>query len=76
MNRHLMTGTGAYFYITWGIWLRHCLNGKQDEFDLYWPSKLTSLPAIVKHTGPPAKMNGKANGKINGSANGHAKKDK
>jgi dihydroceramidase len=24
-----MTGTGAYFYIQWGIWLRHCLNGKQ-----------------------------------------------
>ncbi|GAM83561.1 hypothetical protein ANO11243_015490 [Dothideomycetidae sp. 11243] len=34
---HLMTGTGAYFYITWGIWLRHCLNGRQDEFELYWP---------------------------------------
>ncbi|KAK4957825.1 alkaline ceramidase ydc1, partial [Elasticomyces elasticus] len=23
---HLMTGLGAYFYITWGIWLRHCLD--------------------------------------------------
>lgn len=45
--RHLMTGTGAYFYITWGIWLRHCLNGRQDEYDLVWPS-FWSLPEIVR----------------------------
>lgn len=45
--RHLMTGTGAYFYITWGIWLRHCLNGRQEEYDLRWPS-LLSLPEVVK----------------------------
>jgi dihydroceramidase len=45
--RHLMTGTGAYFYITWGIWLRHCLNGRQEEYDLRWPS-LFSLPEVVK----------------------------
>lgn len=45
--RHLMTGTGAYFYITWGIWLRHCLNGKQEDYDLRWPS-LFSLPEVVK----------------------------
>ncbi|KAL9124320.1 MAG: hypothetical protein Q9217_006338 [Psora testacea] len=44
---HLMTGTGAYFYITWGIWLRHCLNGRQDDFDLKWP-RLWNLPEIVK----------------------------
>ncbi|KAF2156038.1 alkaline ceramidase [Myriangium duriaei CBS 260.36] len=49
---HLMTGTGAYFYITWGIWLRHCLNGRQDEYELVWPNKLTSLPLIVKSTKP------------------------
>lgn len=42
-----MTGTGAYFYITWGIWLRHCLNGRQEEFDLHWP-KIFSLPEVVK----------------------------
>lgn len=45
---HLMTGTGAYFYIVWGVWLRHCLNGRQDEFELYWPSLLTSLPAVMR----------------------------
>ncbi|CAF9910003.1 hypothetical protein IMSHALPRED_008527 [Imshaugia aleurites] len=44
---HLMTGTGAYFYITWGIWLRHCLNGRQDEYDLSWP-RFWSLPEIVR----------------------------
>lgn len=52
---HLMTGTGAYFYITWGIWLRHCLNGRQDEFELYWPRTFTSLPEIVKATSPMSK---------------------
>lgn len=43
-----MTGIGAYFYITWGIWLRHCLNGRQDEFKLKWP-RLLSLPEIVRN---------------------------
>lgn len=42
-----MTGTGAYFYITWGIWLRHCLNGRQDEYDLSWP-RFWSLPEVVR----------------------------
>ncbi|KAI9819944.1 MAG: hypothetical protein M1827_006514 [Pycnora praestabilis] len=46
---HLMTGTGSYFYITWCIWLRHCLNGRQDEYELQWPHIL-SLPEIVKTT--------------------------
>ena len=45
---HILTGTGAYFYITWGIWLRHCLNGKADEYVLVWPRLLTSLPEVVK----------------------------
>jgi len=45
-QRHVMTGTGAYFYIVWGIWLRHCLNGKHDEYVLVWPS-LFSFPAVV-----------------------------
>ncbi|MCJ1240020.1 hypothetical protein MMC14_008020 [Varicellaria rhodocarpa] len=44
---HIMTGIGAYFYITWGIWLRHCLNGRQEEYALVWPH-LISLPEIVK----------------------------
>ena len=42
-----MTGTGAYFYLTWGIWLRHCLNGRQDEYDLVW-SRLWTLPEVVQ----------------------------
>ena len=42
-----MTGTGAYFYLVWGIWLRHCLNGRQEEYDLYWPH-IFSLPEIVR----------------------------
>ena len=45
-HRHLMTGTGAYFYLIWGIWLRHCLNGRQDEYDLSWP-RFWSLPEVV-----------------------------
>jgi dihydroceramidase len=42
---HLMTGIGAYCYIVWGIWLRHCLNGRQDEFELIWPNFWT-LPHV------------------------------
>jgi hypothetical protein len=34
--RHLMTGIGAYLYIIWGIWLRHILNHRQDEYGLVW----------------------------------------
>ena len=47
---HLMTGYGAYFYIVWGIWLRHCLNGRQDDFELVWPSLWTSIPIVVKRS--------------------------
>ena len=42
-----MTGTGAYFYIVWGIWLRHCLNYRHDEYELYWPNWFT-MPEVVK----------------------------
>lgn len=42
-----MTGVGAYYYLTWGIWLRHCLNGHQDDFSLVWP-RVLSLPEIVR----------------------------
>jgi dihydroceramidase len=45
--RHLMTGTGAYYYIVWGVWLRHCLNYKQDEYELVWPNFWT-MPDVVK----------------------------
>lgn len=43
-----MTGVGAYFYIVWCIWLRHCLNGRQDEYELVWPSLFTSVPSCVR----------------------------
>lgn len=44
---HLMTGIGAYCYIVWGIWLRHILNGSQEEYKLSWPH-VYSLPEIIK----------------------------
>jgi dihydroceramidase len=42
-----MTGIGSYFYIVWAIWLRHCLNERQDEYVLNWPTKLFSIPEVV-----------------------------
>ncbi|KAF2722653.1 alkaline phytoceramidase [Polychaeton citri CBS 116435] len=54
---HLMTGLGAYFYIVWGVWLRHCLNGRQDEFTLDWPH-WWSLPQVVSTGGLPSHANG------------------
>lgn len=45
--RHIMTGVGSYFYITWAIWLRHCLNERQDEYVLNWPSYFFSLPEVI-----------------------------
>ncbi|KAI1053176.1 hypothetical protein LB506_012317 [Fusarium annulatum] len=44
---HLMTGLGVNYFITWGIWLRHCLNGLHDQYILHWPHKLLSLPSVV-----------------------------
>ena len=43
-----MTGTGAYFHITWGIWLRHIMNGKEKDYWLVWPRLITSFPQIVR----------------------------
>lgn len=51
-----MTGTGAYYYIVWGIWLRHCLNYRQDEYELIWPN-LWTMPSVVKRD---ANTNGSA----------------
>lgn len=42
-----MTGIGAYFYIVWGIWLRYCLNGRQDDVELVWPRFITSFPEVI-----------------------------
>ena len=47
-RRHIMTGMAAYLNLTWGIWLRYCLDGKQDEVELMWPSLFTSIPAVVR----------------------------
>ncbi|KAK3671145.1 alkaline ceramidase ydc1 [Recurvomyces mirabilis] len=55
---HLMTGYGAYMYIIWGIWLRHCLNGKQDEYVLVWPSMFTSIPRIDRRRAENGHTNG------------------
>lgn len=38
---------GAYLYITWGIWLRHILDGEQEEYYLSWPH-FWSFPGIVR----------------------------
>lgn len=34
-------------YIVWGIWLRHCLSGRQDEYELYWP-RFYRWPDVVR----------------------------
>jgi dihydroceramidase len=44
---HLMTGFGAYLYLVWGIWLRHILNERQDEYMLIWPH-IWNFPEIVR----------------------------
>jgi len=51
------------FYIVWGIWLRQCLNGKADEYELVWPSWFGSIPRVVKREFPEG-MNGAANGDV------------
>ena len=56
-----MTGIGAYMYIVWGIWLRHCLNHRQDEYELYWPN-LWTLPEVRKLDSQPNIKASTANG--------------
>ena len=62
-----MTGIGSYFYIVWAIWLRLCLQGKQDEYMLNWPFLFFSLPEVV----PIASVEKKTK---KGVSNGHVKK--
>lgn len=57
-----MTGVGAYYYIVWGIWLRHCLNYRQDEYQLLWPN-LWTMPLVVKQA-----KSMEANGRTEGSS--------
>ena len=58
-----MTGIGAYIQIVWGIWLRHCLNGRQDEYELDWP-RIFSIPDVVRKTN----VDDRGKGNLNGSA--------
>ena len=66
-----MTGTGAYFYIVWNIWLRYCLNHQQDDYVLVWPAWYI-LPEVVRNS--KLKVNNHANGNINGYTGNGAKK--
>ena len=69
-----MTGIGAYLYIIWGIWLRHCLNGRQDEYQLWWPH-FWNFPDVLR-TGRRA---GEADGPgkvVVANGNGSSKKSK
>lgn len=59
--RHLLTGLGAYCYIVWGTWLRHCLNRRQDEYEFVWP-RLYHLPEVVRVQDPPATNDSLQNG--------------
>ncbi len=72
-----MTGIGSYFYIVWAIWLRHCLNERQDEYVLNWPSKLFSIPEVVPISVVEKSSNyrNSGNGQVNG-ANGVHGSDK
>ena len=66
-----MTGIGSYFYIVWAVWLRHCLNERQDEYVLNWPS-IWSLPEVVPLQD--AEKSARYRKSVNGYTNGHAKK--
>ncbi|KAK2807621.1 hypothetical protein FQN51_000058 [Onygenales sp. PD_10] len=44
---HIFTGIAGYINVTWAIWLRYCLNGKQGEVKLVWPS-LLSIPVLER----------------------------
>lgn len=56
---HIFTGFGSYCYIVWGIYLRHVLNGEQDEYELDWP-QLWRLPEVVQVSNLSKRANGKA----------------
>lgn len=58
-TRHLMTGLGAYMYLVWGIWLRHCLNNRQEEYHLWWP-RFWNIPEVLRTSAPGKGANGVA----------------
>lgn len=51
---HLLTGIAEYYNIVWATELRYCLEERQDEVELLWPSLWTSMPKLVrkKHKAP------------------------
>lgn len=55
---HLMTGIGAYYYITWRVWIHRCMDGQEDKFQLKWPS-VFSIPEVVAADEVPTRLNGK-----------------
>lgn len=55
---HLMTGIGAYYYITWRVWIHRCMDGEEDKFQLNWPS-IFSIPEVIAADGASAHLNGK-----------------
>jgi dihydroceramidase len=42
---HLLTGVGAYYELMYGIYLRHCLDRRQNEYRLVW-SSVFSIPDV------------------------------
>ncbi|KAI5810114.1 alkaline ceramidase-like protein [Peziza echinospora] len=63
---HLLSGLGGYYYITYGLYLRYCLEKRQSEYELVWPSTFTSLPYVRKRRTPQV---------TNGNGAGATKKD-
>ena len=45
---HLLTGIAEYYNIVWSMWLRYCLEEKQDEVEMVWLSKWTSMPRLLR----------------------------
>ncbi|KAF3480248.1 alkaline phytoceramidase [Arthroderma uncinatum] len=62
---HVLTGIGAYMYITWGIWLRHCLHGRRDEYKLHWPRFYNAADIVRVQDTPKSTVNGGYEEKIN-----------
>ncbi|KAK9797466.1 hypothetical protein SCARD494_03295 [Seiridium cardinale] len=55
---HLMTGIGAYYYITWRIWIHRCLDGDEDRYRLSW-SSVFAMPDVVAAEDVASVENGK-----------------
>jgi dihydroceramidase len=53
--RHLLTGIAEYYNIVWSTWLRYCLQGRQDEVELIWPS-WWSMPHLERRRKEPSKV--------------------